>query len=117
MKVTDQTAYKTVSVCVLCARIPLSYIHRNTYQLNSLVTGSLIVTLATQLPVKALHPEHSNNYKRTLLHRDKNGKQSSVFSATDELGGTTLHMHLSCMLQNYVSLCVLLHEQERRHHI
>lgn len=59
----DQKAYKTVSVC---ASTPLSHIHRNTYQLNSLVTSSLIVTLATQLPVKTLHPEHNNNYKRTL---------------------------------------------------
>lgn len=96
--VTDQTAYKTVSVCVLCASIPLSYIRRNTYQLNSLVTGSLIVTLATQLPAKVLHPEHSDNYKRTLLHRDNNVKQSSVFSAIEELGGTTHHMHMSCVL-------------------
>lgn len=103
---TDQTAYNAMSVCVLCASIPLSHIHRITYRLNSLVTGSLIVTLATQLPVKALLPEHNNNNNKRTPCRDNSIKQSSVSYAADELAG----QHSTCTwavcyktMPNYVS--------------
>lgn len=81
--VTGKTADKTVSVCVLCASIPLSHIHRNAYQLKSLATDSFTATLATQLPVEAPHPEHINNYKRTA----EQGRQCKTKQRSLNLAG------------------------------
>lgn len=44
--------------------VQVSSFHISIETLNSLVTSTLILTLATQVPVKALHPEHNNNNKR-----------------------------------------------------
>lgn len=76
--------------CVL--RHAPSHNHGALKRLYSLVTGSLKVTVATQHPAQALHPEQNNNNKRSQ-HRRNKVKQSCYFNAINSFGGTTLLMH------------------------